>query len=102
MAGVVAKQVAIQILPKLIEHELPFLLTQLDTSKVEASLANSLQNMKVKAPLSVPVFIDLWNRMNKVVQNELGSYVPPSPQESSWFGGKRREKRTQKTRRNRK
>ena len=101
MAGVVAKQVAIQILPKLVEHELPFLLNQLDTSKVEASLANSLQNMKVKAPLSVPIFIDLWNRMNKVVQNELGSYVPPTPEESSWFGGKRREKRT-RTRRNRK
>lgn len=102
MATIVAAQV-LPLIPKLIERQLPFLLQHLDTSKAEAALHDGLQSLKANAPLSVPVFIDLWNRLNVVVQQELSSFVLPPPQtSSSWLGAKRRGKRTRRSPRNRK
>ena len=99
MATIIAARV-LPLIPKLIERQLPFLLEHLDTSKAEETLHGGLQSLKTNAPLSVPVFIDLWNRLNVVVQQELGSYVPPPPEpSSSWLGAKRRGKRTRRTRR---
>ena len=71
-----------------VKSQLPTLIEKFEPT-LEAGLRSSIQTMKVQHPQQTAIFFTNWKKLDAAVRGELGAPV----------GGRRRVKRTRRTRR---
>lgn len=69
-----------------IKSQLPMLVERFEP-EIESKLRESLRGIKASRPAESALFLTNWTKLNKAVQEELGSSTPLSD-----VGGKRRRK----------